>query len=354
MTFSPLRADNYLCAYPPILMPGALKSERILITGASGFIGTNLLEFYRVWHAGAVANLDSAPPRNPQHRELWQAVDIRDAQALRAAVTAFQPTAVFHLAARTDLLGNTVADYAANSDGVENIIAAIRALPSRPRLIVASSRLVCDISYHPKTDTDYAPPNAYGESKVLSETITRRACGNSIPWILVRPTSIWGPWFDIPYRDFFEAVWRGLYLHPGNARVYKSFGFVGNTVHQFDHLMFGAFPKAQGRTYYLADAPMEVLPWASSIAAAFGVRPPLRAPYLLLVIAGKVGDALKAVGWNNPPLTSFRLANLTTDMVIDYMQAQDLTGPGPYSMDEAVAVTVEWMVRGPTSQQKTE
>jgi hypothetical protein len=63
---------------------------------------------------------------------------------------------------------------------------------------------------------------------------------------MVRPTSIWGPWFEIPYRTFFDATARGRYLHPRGRKVRKSFGYVGNTVYQLDRLMFAEGPKVLG------------------------------------------------------------------------------------------------------------
>lgn len=347
-----LTAQNFLRALPPALDGAALAGQRILITGASGFIGTNLLEFYRVWGAGAVANFDIVAPRDPQHRDVWQKVDICDAAGLRAAILAFRPTAVFHLAARADLIGKNAADYPENSAGVRNLIAGLRDMPERPRLIVASSRMVCDIRHRPSNDVDYSAPNAYGESKVLTEIVTRRECGNSIPWVLVRPTGIWGPWFDIPYRNFFETVRRGLYMHPGGSRVRKSYGFVGNMVHQLDRLMFAVFAQAQGRTLYLTDQATEILPWARQIASAFGKSPPWRVPYAVLAVGAKIGDLLQKAGWYNPPLTSFRLDNLTTDMLVDYMLAEDLTGPAVYPMEDAIAVTVDWLGRGIATAQR--
>jgi len=347
-----LTAQNYLRAVRPSLDPIRLANERVLVTGASGFIGTNLLEFYRGWGAGAVANFDIAAPRNPDHRDIWTKVDICDAAGVRAAMHGFRPTAVFHLAARADLIGKTAADYPENSDGVRNVIAAMRELPNRPPLIVASSRMVCDIRHHPKNDTDYSAPNGYGQSKVLTEIVTRRECGNSISWVLVRPTGVWGPWFDIPYRNFFDTVRRGLYMHPGEMRVRKSYQFVGNMVFQLDRLMFAGLAQAQGRTLYVTDPPTEVLPWARQIASAYGRRPPLTVPYPLLAAGAKIGDLLQKLGWYNPPLTSFRLDNLTTDMMIDYMLAEDVTGPVPYAMENAIAITIDWLSQGIATAQK--
>lgn len=344
--------ESFLRAYPSTLAVSALADERIVVTGASGFIGTNLLEFYRGWGAGAVANFDIAPPRNPDHRDFWHDVDICDSSAVDVAMREFRPTSVFHLAARADLIGKTAEDYPENSDGVRNVISAMRALPTRPRLIVASSRMVCDIRHRPAHDADYSAPNGYGESKVQTELVTRRETGNVIPWVLVRPTGIWGPWFDIPYRNFFETVQRRMYLHPGDVRTRKSYGFVGNTVHQLDRLMYANFEQAQGRTLYISDPPTEILPWAMQIAEASGVRPPLRVPFILLALAAKCGDLLQSVGFHNPPLTSFRLDNLTTDMLVDYMLAEDLTGPSPYSMPDAIRITLDWLGHGFRTAQK--
>jgi nucleoside-diphosphate-sugar epimerase len=345
-------SETYLLSYHPSLPPEALARERVLVTGASGFIGSNLLEFYRGWDAEAVANFDIAAPRNPDHRRFWHRVDICDGAGLQIAMQSFQPTVVFHLAARADLVGKTADDYPENSSGVRNVIAAMRKLPNRPRLLVASSRMVCEIRHRPTHDTDYSAPNAYGQSKVLTELVTRKECGNAIPWVLVRPTGIWGPWFDIPYRNFFEKVRHRMYLHPKGAQTRKSYGFVGNTVHQLDRLMYSGFVNARGRTLYVTDPAIQVLDWARAIAKSMGVRPPLHAPHVLLAAGAKLGDRLRTLGWHNPPLTSFRLDNLMTDMDVDYMLAEEIVGNGPYNMKDAIDITVNWLSKGYSTAQK--
>src|SRR4051794_24702108 len=95
---------------------GLPDESRVIVTGGSGFIGTNLVERYQ--SAGtAVANLDLAPPRNRAHRNLWTEADIRRSEDLRSVMQQFRPTHIFHLAARTDLLGRALSDYTANTVG---------------------------------------------------------------------------------------------------------------------------------------------------------------------------------------------------------------------------------------------
>jgi nucleoside-diphosphate-sugar epimerase len=156
------------------------ESLRILITGGSGFIGINLVEHYRS-RGVPVLNLDAKPPRNPAHTGLWQACDILDGPGLLAQATAFQPTHLFHLAARTDLNGASLADYAANTEGTSRTIEAVTALPGLRRVIFASSRMVCRIGYQPRHDQDYCPSTPYGESKVDTERRVRAAAARAYP-----------------------------------------------------------------------------------------------------------------------------------------------------------------------------
>ncbi|HYN38626.1 MAG TPA: NAD-dependent epimerase/dehydratase family protein, partial [Rhodospirillales bacterium] len=128
-----------------VLANEALASQRILVTGGSGFIGSNLMDFFLASGATRLANFDLAEPRNSAHRSFWQRIDLRDREALIAAVRAFAPTAVLHMGARTDLQGTSLRDYAANIEGVANIIDAVLAIDPPPPVVFASSRLVCRI-----------------------------------------------------------------------------------------------------------------------------------------------------------------------------------------------------------------
>src|SRR5690606_8507754 len=149
---------------------------------------------------------------------------------------------VVHLAARTDLYETrNLQGYDANIIGVSNVVDIINGLPSVKRTIYASSRMVCRIDYVPETFFDYCPPNLYGESKVLGEKFVRENARHD--YVIVRPTSIWGPYFEVPYRTFFDTVRKGVFFVPKGHNPMKSFGFVLNTVFQIEQILFA--PKSE-------------------------------------------------------------------------------------------------------------
>lgn len=318
--------------------------KNIVINGGSGFIGTNLVEYFNAkgWQ---VLNLDINPPRNTKHQPYWQQVDILNRDQLIEAIRDFSPSVLLHFAARTDLdEKQDLRGYNANMDGVRNIMAAVQATLSIQRTVIASSQLVCKIGYKPKDEQDYCPTTLYGESKVITERIVRETGTIGSTWTLVRPTSIWGPWFDVPYKNFFETIQNGYYVHPGGIQAFKGWGFVLNSVFQVDKLIHAPAEKIHQKTFYLADyEPLVLREFANLIQQAMNVRPIISVPYWLLRAVGWGGDLLQKFGWKNPPLTSFRLHNIVTNEVQDLNPLERIAGELPYSVAEGVRLTVDWM-----------
>lgn len=315
------------------------------MTGGSGFIGTNLVESLLPNHD--VLNYDTTTPANPLHVSRWRQGSILERDRLVGLYQEFQPELVFHLAARTDLNGLTLDDYSANTVGVSNVIDAGKSLAVKPHTVYASSRLVFDIGYKPASLFDYKPTTVYGQSKVESEKIVRERGHEAGTWLIVRPTSIWGPWFGVPYRDFFDRVQRRQYVHIKGVSPRKSYGYVGNSVHQLHKLAFTDRDTTDTGVFWLSDYPsVELAKWANMIAAEFGVRRPLTVPEAPIRVASIAGDLLKRLGWRNPPLTTFRLNNLRTNMEYDTSATQQIVGPLPFSLEDGVRATVAWMRSG--------
>lgn len=315
---------------------------RILVTGGSGFIGSNLVESLREHHT--VVNFDLQPPRHEELRDSWIHGSVEDEAAVLAVYADFRPEVVYHLAARTDLDGRSVEDYSINTAGVSNIIRGGSSIGGNLQSVYLSTRLVFAIDQAPRHLFDYSPTTPYGESKVAAEEIVRARAHDAGSWTMMRPTSIWGPWFATPYRDFFDRVRRGHYVNVARHNPRKSYGFVGNSVHQLMALMNHPRAAIDQQTFWLTDYPPLVLnDWAEKIAEEFGQRRPATLPEWTLRTAAVMGDVAKHWGHSGPPLTTFRLNNLLTNMVYDTVREQELFGQLPFSMEEGVERTVAWM-----------
>jgi nucleoside-diphosphate-sugar epimerase len=320
-----------------------MSSGRILITGGSGFIGCNLVEFYRS-KGYDVINLDGGAPRNAQLNSLWKECSILDREKVSKLIHDFRPDNVIHMAARTDLHGTTLEDYEANRAGVQNVVDAVNSVGTVHRALYASSRMIVQTGYIMKSEWDYKPNLPYGESKVETEKVVRAQPEGSVPWLLFRPTSIWGEWFDIPYKTFFMTVAKNRYVHPKGMRVMKSYGYVGNAVYEIDRFLHATDEQFNGRAYWVGDYPaLEVLQWGQAIQRAMGRKPIPEVPYTLMKAVALAGDFAKVLGMKEPPLTSFRLNNLTIQMEYDFSREEKIWGKLPYSLEEGVERTVKWL-----------
>lgn len=325
-----------------------MKSENVLITGGSGFIGTNLVEHFL--SAGAnVVNIDLAAPRNPAHMAFWRSVDLTDRAAVDGVFRAFSPSLVLHAGARTDLFGTSIADYPANVAGTRNIAEAAATTPSVRRVVAFSSMLVCKLGYQSTYDEDYCPDTAYGQSKVEGEKLLRKMVA-PFEWTILRPTSIWGPWFGAPYRSFFEAVRMGYYMHPIGHRSIRNYGYVKNSVAQIAAIVAAEKSVVDRQTFYIGDYdPIDVKDWADYIASQYGRGPVHGMPMPFFTLAAKTGDALKALGWNSPPLTTRRIRNLLTPAIYDLSKTRAICPVLAYDMKSGARETIEWLsVKRPT------
>lgn len=313
---------------------------KILITGASGFIGTNLLENF-LSKGYEVRNIDFTEPKIKERRNLWDNVDIRKYSEFESAVLAFNPDYIVHLAARTDLDGKTLEDYSANVVGVENMMQIVKKLPGLKKIIVASSKFVTRNGYQIKNQHDYCPHTKYGESKVETEL---RVWGNEpeCDWCIIRPTSIWGPWFGVPYRNFFDMVMRRMYFHIGHIKCHKTYGYIGNAVYQIEQLLFNDTLDRDNKVFYIGDEPAyEINEWADEIAKELGFKVPTMPVWFVKALA-KFGDFVGLFGIHFP-MQSFRFGNMTNDGTNDMTNTYKIAPDMPYTRLEGTKATIKWI-----------
>jgi len=145
-----------------------MPKNKLLVTGASGFLGWNLCQIARTnWE---IVGTTFSHPATLSGVKLVQA-NLRDFQALKTLFLEVKPDAVMHLAAQSKpnyCQTHPEESYAINVTASANI-AGLCAEAKIP-CVFTSTDLVFDGLNPPYTETDpVCPQNIYGEQKVLAE-----------------------------------------------------------------------------------------------------------------------------------------------------------------------------------------
>ncbi len=141
--------------------------RNILVTGASGYLGTRLLN--RLRQKGEFTIFAAS---HKLGNSSFQHLDISDVNELKKVIRKFKPHIVFHLAANVDLsrdfdVAKKCIDI--NILGTLNLLEALRQNPPE-RLIVASTEEVYGNNPPPFKEFQLPkPPSAYSISKIVSE-----------------------------------------------------------------------------------------------------------------------------------------------------------------------------------------
>lgn len=313
---------------------------RIICTGASGFIGTNLVN-YLLQNNRIVLNIDAKRPLDDRHLPYWQATSVLDRKQLVETFATFQPTHVVHLAARTDTESEVLEDYEVNTVGTANVLAAIKATPSIDRVIITSTQFVHRPGHLPEHDQDFEPHTAYGQSKVIAEHLTRDANLNCT-WTIIRPTNIWGPWHPRYPHEFWRVLKQGRYFHPGRKPVVRSYGYVGNVVYQIEQILDAPANLVNQKVYYVGDQPINIYEWTNEFSKAITQHEVRVIPRSIVRTMALLGDLLKITGVQFP-IHSARFQSMVTDYPTPMEPTFQAFGIPPFSLTEGIRETTAWL-----------
>jgi nucleoside-diphosphate-sugar epimerase len=316
--------------------------KKILITGGSGFIGSYLIDVLLKTANYEILNLDIAEPVEELHKKHWKGVDLLNEKAVLECFRNFNPAFVVHLAARTDTNPrNILADYKVNIEGTGNILSAIKLSAAVERVIITSTQFVNQYSGIPKHDQDFAPHTIYGESKVVTEKLTR-AANLDCCWTIIRPTNIWGPRHPRYEKEFWYELKKGRYFHPGRQRVIRSYGYVGNVTDQIVRLLEIERAKIDGEVFYVGDEPINLYDWANGFSIALTRKNVHVVPRGVVKALALGGDALASLKIRFP-ITTSRYKSMTSSNSAPMKKTFDALGAPRLTLQEGINETVAWL-----------
>ena len=183
-------------------------SQKVLVTGGSGFLGVNLIRHLRGRGITDIRSIDLVPFDYPEKGEVDAVVgDIRDVAALKRVMEGvswvIHTAAALPLYSEQDILTTDV-------DGTRNVMAAALEAGAERAVMISSTAVYGIPDHHPLYETDkLVGVGPYGRAKIMAEEVCLgfRKQGLCVP--VIRPKSFIGPERLGVFALFYDWAYTG-------------------------------------------------------------------------------------------------------------------------------------------------
>ena len=316
------------------------RSRVALVTGATGFIGSHLVEalLARGWRVRCLVRKTSVLRWIPTDDVSLINGDVALAGDELERATR-NVSVVFHLAGTTSAADDS-AYITVNVEGTRNVVTAMQKSAPDSLLVFCSSLAAAGPARgRPINETDEpSPVSAYGRSKLTAERIVEES---GLQHLIVRPPAVYGP-RDTDILAAFRLVSRGLAVRvaPEGQKL--------SLVHVQDLARgLACAAETEGRgVYYMTDGMIHT--WESVIdhvARALGKNPRIiRLPSRVADFISRAEQFRASLLGSKPLLTPDRMTELTqANWTCDDTRARlDIDYESSISLPEGLKSTADW------------
>ena len=330
---------------PPTNADRAFAWPRVLVTGATGFLGGRVARALAACDAEVVGSGRDASAGDTLRADgvTFAPADLGDADAVRAVAAG--AGLVIHCGALSAPWGPRAAFERANVVGTENVVAACRAAGaalvhiSTPSVYAdGRARLGLDES----APFAARPANAYARTKAEAERVVQCAVGQGLRAVIVRPRALVGPGDTAIVPRLLRAADRGAVPLVGGGDALVDATVVDNAADvclaAARALLDGRIPS--GRDYNVSDGdPRPLWEVVARLGAALGRDlPTRRVPFGVAYAAAALLEGIAAVTRREPLVTRYGIAVLGRSVTLDSARARRELGWAPRrTLDDALA-----------------
>ncbi len=249
-------------------MENLLPYQKVLVTGAAGWLGRRLLEVlahglpdderFATPKAGLTIRALDLPGQVSDNKtaanvemlsgDIGKPEDCQRLCAGAAGGLLIHTAGIIHPKKVSEF-------YAVNLEGTRNLLnAAVAAGVKRAVIVSSNSPIGCNPTRGPLFDeaAPYNPYMGYGRSKMLMEQVVKEfQAAGKIETVLVRPPWFYGP-FQPPRQGlFFRMIRDGKAPIVGDGGNLRSMAYIDNLCQGL--LLAGSIDRAAGQIYWIAD-----------------------------------------------------------------------------------------------------
>jgi len=321
---------------------------RAFVTGATGFLGTHLIQALDRdgWEIAALHRpaSDVRELRKCKHVELVPG-DILDLESLRNGMPD-GVDAVFHVAGSVANLPHRLENtrFEVNQTGTRNVVEVCRQ-KRIGRLVHTSTVLTYDFRA-PRPFNEDAPPNAwcqdaYARSKRLADIEVEKGVAAGLDAVFIHPSAMFGSFDKQTWSKMFLELERGMplpFAPPGSASVCHAPKVAEAHVAAFH-------TGARNRHYILGGPDVTWLEVMREVALILGRPGPLwRLPTALFKLYGWTEFGVSSLIGREPMLTPHTIEMLSEPVHTDSSRAIKELGYRPSSLHEMLMDCYTWMI----------
>lgn len=320
-----------------------MNGMRVLITGATGFVGGALAT--TLAQQGAEIHALSRPSADRSSLKAltitWHEGDITDAASLNGALA--HADCIIHAAGKLGQAGVPEQVYRrVHVDGTRHVMTAALASRRRPLVLHVSSPGVLGPVDAPASESaPYRPSNSYERTKASAEQVVHEFAAQGLRVIVARPEFIYGPG-DRHVLKLFRSVHKGRFFYIDSGRHLCHPTFIEDAVSGMLLCLNNGKP---GEIYHIAGPrPITFRELGATIAASLGVSPPALSLPRWFAQSGVFGlEAMSRMTGRTPPLSRTGLAFFSEDRQFSWKKANTELGYAPqFDFARGTACTVAW------------
>lgn len=309
--------------------------------GASGFVGTRLIDLLKTEAGYELKNVDLLP--SPFFNDITVIGDVREQEQMDRELKD-SDVVVLLAAQHRDDVSPVSLYYDTNVGGMEVTLKAMEKNGCK-RIVFFSSVAVYGLNKNnPDENHEKDPFNHYGKSKWQAEQVLQKWYESHPDWNvnIIRPTVIFGERNRGNVYNLLSQISGGKFLRVGKGTNRKSMAYVGNIV-AFVKYMIEECQEGYNVFNYIDKPDFTMNELVDLVENVLGKHiPAVHFPYWLGMAGGYCFDLLAKITGKKLAISSVRVKKFCATTEFDSSKMLSTGFKAPYSLKEGLSRTLEF------------